>query len=123
MSSYKIYYEDTDCGGVVYHANYLKYCERARSEIFFSRKLSPVQDGAHFVVVSADCKFIQSAQLGDEISVKTRLLTLKNASLELEQSVIKNEQIIFTAKIKLAFVKNLRPQKIPQDLQAFLKEL
>ena len=55
---FRIYYEDTDCGGVVYYANYLKFCERARSELFFQKGLSPHKDNEFFVVKSVMADYI-----------------------------------------------------------------
>ena len=59
----RVYYEDTDTGGVVYHSNYLNFCERARSELFFQRGLSPHKTNAFFVVSHIDAKFIKPAHL------------------------------------------------------------
>ncbi len=56
---YRIYYEDTDCGGVVYYANYLKFCERARSELFFQKGLSPHNNDEFFVVKNVNADYIK----------------------------------------------------------------
>ena len=76
----RVYYEDTDAGGIVYHSNYLKFCERARSEFFFSKNMSPIIDGAHFVVRKMDCDFIFSAKFADVLEVTTTLVEMKKAS-------------------------------------------
>ena len=70
----RVYYEDTDAGGVVYHANYLKFCERARSELFFERGLSPAIDGGHFVVSQIEASFHSPAKLGDTLIVKNSII-------------------------------------------------
>ena len=61
----RIYYEDTDAGGIVYHANYIKYCERARSEMFFDPEVKPFSEDGHFVVSEIRAKFKKPAVLSD----------------------------------------------------------
>ncbi|MEA2029460.1 MAG: thioesterase family protein [Campylobacterota bacterium] len=100
----RIYYEDTDMGGIVYHTNYIKYCERARSEFFFAKESSPTQNGCHFVVKNIQCDFIASARLGDVIEVKSTLLSSKAASAVLNQSIYLQEKKIFDMEILLVFV-------------------
>ena len=85
----RIYYEDTDAGGIVYHTNYIKFCERARSEAFFQAGLDFTKEGGYFVVSSLEAKFIASAVLGDEVFVRTKILELKKASFVLEQEIYK----------------------------------
>lgn len=100
----RVYYEDIDVGGVVYYANYLKYCERARSEAFFNKGLSPVLEESHFVVKKFDANYISSAKLGDELVVKNELLSLKGVSFILKQIVYKDDEKIFEADVTLAHV-------------------
>ncbi|MDD5359222.1 MAG: YbgC/FadM family acyl-CoA thioesterase [Sulfurovaceae bacterium] len=114
----RVYYEDTDAGGVVYHTNYIKYCERARSEIFFENDSSPELDGCHFVVSDITCKFIKSAKLGDILDVKTELLEKKRVSLLLKQTIFIKDEKIFEMQVRVGFVeKNGKITKIPQELQ------
>lgn len=114
----RVYYEDTDVGGVVYHANYIKYCERARSEIFFAKGLSPAINDTHFVVSELECKFYRPAILGDILEIKTELKGLKNASLVLQQSIYKEDKKIFEMQVKLGFVNtDGKITKIPQELK------
>jgi len=120
----RIYYEDTDAGGIVYHTNYLKYCERARSELFFSAGVVPFEgDRSGFVVKSIVADFIGSAKLGDIIEVKSGILVLKRASLSLRQQIFKDSRLIFSADITLAFIKESRPSKIPQKFLALFSQL
>jgi len=100
----RVYYEDIDVGGVVYYANYLKYCERARSEVFFSRGLSPVLEDGHFIVKRFDANYISSAKLGDELEVVNELVNLKAVSFTLKQSIFKGDEKIFEADVVLAHV-------------------
>lgn len=118
----RIYYDDTDAGGVVYHANYLKLCERARSDLFYERGMSPAVNGGHFVVRHLEADFILSAKLGDVIEVKTKLLVLKNASFVLQQDIFKEEEKLFAMTSTLAFVKEGKPCKIDEATKAFLRE-
>ena len=100
----RVYYEDTDLGGVVYHSNYLNFCERARSELFFSQGKSPVLEEGHFVAKSLEADFVKPALFGDVLEVKTELLTLKHASFTLQQTIFRGEEKLFSMKIKLAYL-------------------
>mgnify|MGYP000441091093 CR=1 FL=1 len=100
----RVYYEDTDLGGVVYHSNYLNFCERARSELFFSKGQSPVLEEGHFVAKSLEADFIKSALFADVLDVKTELLSLKHASFTLQQTIYRDEEKLFSMKIKLAYL-------------------
>jgi len=117
----RIYYDDTDAGGVVYHANYLKFCERARSDLFYEKGKSPAVNGGHFVVTHLEAYFIKSAKLGDVIEVKTKLLLLKNASLILQQEVWREEVKLFAMTSTLAYVKEGKPCKIDEETKAFFR--
>ena len=114
----RVYYEDTDVGGVVFYANYFKFCERARSEAFFERGLSPVMQNGHFVVKELTASYNSSAKLGDILHVKTSLVELKKVSFKLHQEVYRDEEKLFEMDITLAFVdfngkiKRLEPQNI-----------
>ncbi len=120
----KVYYEDTDAGGVVYHTNYLKYCERARSELFFSRGLMPFDgENSGFVVRKIEADFLGSAKLGDLIEIKTNILKLKKVSIILKQQIFKEEKEIFNANITLAFIKNSKPSKIPEEFLRVFKNI
>ena len=122
----RIYYEDTDAGGIVYHTNYIKYCERARSEAFFEAGLNFTKESGYFVVSSLEAKFIASAVLGDEVFVRTKILELKKASLVLEQEIYKfddknAEKLLFRATITLAFMKEEKLAKINDEIKKFLE--
>ena len=122
----RIYYEDTDAGGIVYHTNYIKYCERARSEAFFEAGLNFTKEGGYFVVSALEAKFLASAVLGDEVFVRTKLIELKKASLVLEQEIYKfdekdAEKLLFKATITLAFMKEDRLAKISDEIKEFLQ--
>ena len=117
----KVYYEDTDVGGVVYYANYLKFIERARSnmiqELGFSLKSLSEQYDCHFVVKNINCDYIQSAKLEDDLTVQTKFLNVKNASFELEQNIFSNNQLIFKSKVNIVNINSSgKPLRIPQSL-------
>jgi len=122
----RIYYEDTDAGGIVYHTNYIKFCERARSEAFFQAGLNFTKEGGYFVVSSLEAKFIASAVLGDEIYVRSKVLEIKKASIVLEQEIYKFddknvEKLLFRATIMLAFMKEEKLAKINDEIKKFLE--
>jgi acyl-CoA thioester hydrolase len=100
----RVYYEDTDVGGVVFYANYLKFCERARSEAFFLRGLTPILDNGHFVVKDLNASYHASAKLGDLLDVSTSLVEVKKVSFKLHQSVYKDKEKIFEMDITLVFI-------------------
>jgi len=114
----RVYYEDTDAGGIVYHTNYIKYCERARSEIFFSKGMLPtLGERSGFVVRNLKADFLSSASLGDILEVTTTVLTKKRSSITLLQEVLKENQKIFTMEILLVYVNEGKPTRIPQEFQ------
>lgn len=104
----RIYWEDTDAGGIVYHANYLRYMERARTE--FLRTLGLEQrkmhlEGAPVIVVSTiEMKFVRPAVLDDALTVKTRIKLLRRASVIFEQTFVRGEETICTAQVRCASV-------------------
>ncbi|AXH09841.1 acyl-CoA thioester hydrolase [Malaciobacter halophilus] len=120
----RVYYEDTDVGGVVYYANYLKFCERARSELFFKKGLTPhISDMEFFVVKEVDAKYIKPAKFGDLLDVSAKLESKKSASLIMHQEVRRENELLFTARFKLAYLKEFKPAKIPQELfEVFLND-
>lgn len=112
----RVYYEDTDIGGVVYYANYLKFCERARSNIFFEKGLSPHNGDEFFVVKKVEADYKKSATFADVLTVTTKLISKKNASIDVYHEIFREEELLFTAKIKLAYLKNFKPYKIPKEI-------
>lgn len=120
----RVYYEDTDTGGVVYHSNYLNFCERARSDAFFRHGHSPVLKSGHFVAKRVEADYISSAKLGDMLDVKTELLEMKAASFKLLQSVFRDEKKIFELSIVLAYITfEGKPQKITNDVKELILSL
>ena len=116
----RIYYEDTDAGGVVYHTKYLSFCERARSEIFFRHNVNFKEDG--FVVRDIKATFYHPAKLGDLIEVKTKLNNIKKSIVNITQLIYKDNELLFEADIKLVYLKNWQMSSIPQQYKEILNE-
>jgi len=119
----RVYYEDTDAGGIVYHSNYLNFCERARSEYFFSTGKTPVIDGAHFVVRKMECDFIASAKFGDMIEVITKIVELKRSSLKIYQEIKKDGIVLFKTTVLLVLVKDGKIQRLSEDIQKYINSI
>lgn len=111
----RVYYEDVDLGGIVYHSMYLNFCERARSEIFFSAGTSPVQGAYHFVVKHIDADFIASGRFGETLRVDTRMTERRKASFSLLQEVYETESgtKLFSMQVRLACMKGEKVAPIP----------
>jgi acyl-CoA thioester hydrolase len=117
----RVYYEDTDIGGVVYHSNYLNFCERARSQLFFDAGRSPILDGGHFVAKHIEADYLKSAKFGDILELKTALVEIKNASFTLLQQVFRSDEKLFSMKIVLVYLDfEGNMSKIPAEEKAFL---
>jgi len=111
----RVYYEDTDTGGIVYHTNYIKYCERARSEIFFERGMTPtLGDNNGFVVRDIKASFLATSKLGDMLDVTTKIITKKRSSITLLQEVWKEQVKIFSMDVVLVYIDNGKPCRIPE---------
>lgn len=120
----RVYYEDTDCGGIVYHSAYLNFCERARSEVFFIKGLSPVLQNGHFVAKKLEADYISSARLGDELEVSTELVEIRAASFVLLQTIFKERKKIFELNITLAYITfEGKPQKITKEVKQLVESL
>lgn len=120
----RVYYEDTDIGGVVYHSNYLNFCERARSQLFFDAGRSPVLEGGHFVAKHLEADYLKSAKFGDVLEVTTTLIELKNASFTLLQQVFRGEEELFKMRIVLVYIDfSGKVSKIPDLEKEFLSSI
>jgi acyl-CoA thioester hydrolase len=116
--SVKIYYEDTDAGGVVYYANYLKFIERARTEalanIGLSNKKIKEDFGALILVKSCNINYKKSAYLEDELNIRSFVKSITKTSFFMTQFITREKDVIVEAKVHLVFVNNLgKPIKIP----------
>ncbi len=129
----RVYYEDTDAGGVVYYANYLKFYERARSEWLNVLKVDQsrlLSQGVAFVVRKAEIDYIKPARLNDNLQIITRISRLKAVSIDFEQqiSIIKSgfePELINKVKIKVAClnIKKFIPCRIPSQVKEELQRV
>ena len=121
---FRIYYDDTDAEGIVYHANYLKFCERARSEHIFNT-LGPdaFSKESYFVVVGIEAKFKGSAKLADCIEVRSKSVAITDISVVLKQEILLENKVIFVAQVKLVYLQNSKLSKIPQHFKKIFEEL
>jgi acyl-CoA thioester hydrolase len=120
----RVYYEDTDTGGVVYHSNYLNFCERARSEAFFDRGITPVLEKGHFVAKKLNAEYISSAKLGDMLRVESRLIKIKSASFTIKHSIYREDSKIFEMEITLVYISfEGKPQRLESETLKLLKIL
>ena len=120
----RVYYEDTDVGGVVYYANYLKFCERARSELFFSRGLMPYDEEGHFFVKNLQANYISSAKLGDMLDVTSKIVKMGAASFSLHQEVWCEERKLFEMEITLVHVNHSgKIQKLSKAQREFIEDI
>ncbi len=122
--SLRINYEDTDFSGFVYHANYLKFCERARSDYLRHNDIDQkamFAEGAAFVVRRMDCNFLAPARFEDELTVETEFKEMAGARFELFQTVRRNQTKLFTAAVTVVLIdSNGRPKRITPELASLL---
>ena len=117
----KVYYEDTDAGGVVYYANYLKFIERARTEALaklgFNNKRIKEDFGSLIVVKSCNIEYKISAYLEDELSIRSFIKSITKTSFFMSQFISRGEDLIAEAKVHLVFVNTKgKPMRIPESL-------
>ena len=122
----KVYYEDTDSGGVVYYANYLKFLERARTEALFSIGFSnkKVQDTFDSLIIVKSCNidYKKSAHLEDQLTVRSFVKSISKTSFLMNQIITKDKEVIVEAQVHLVFVnKEGKPVKIPDEIYSKFK--
>jgi len=110
----RVYFEDTDIGGIVYHSKYINFCERARSEVLFKNGLSPfdLATNSGYIVSSLNCNFIKTATLGDILEVKTTVKSTSKVKFTLLQEIFKENEKIFEMEILLVYLKNGKPARL-----------
>ncbi len=126
----RVYYEDTDAGGVVYYANYFRFAERARTELL--RNLGVEQSelaadgGLLFAVRRCTADFLQPARLDDCLEVRTRILEISGATVAAEQQVWREDERLFLLTVKLACLNtspSRRPVRVPASLRVSLESV
>jgi acyl-CoA thioester hydrolase len=119
-----VYYEDTDITGVVYHANYLKYCERARSEILGAERLYQIhqQENLSFVVYQAEMNFRRGAVLGDRLEVQTQPNLTSPYRIQFLQNIMRSsdQQLLVKVVIELVCIRQEKPVPIPDWIKEHL---
>jgi acyl-CoA thioester hydrolase len=126
----RVYYEDTDFSGVVYHASYLRFLERGRTE--FLRALGIEHRGSfanggaggfHFVVRAMSIAFLKPALMDDVLSIATQLSAIGGASIEMAQEIRRGDDVLLTAKVRIAVIAGGKARRIPVEVLAKLKAL
>ncbi|PPC83176.1 MAG: tol-pal system-associated acyl-CoA thioesterase [Methylotenera sp.] len=123
----RVYYEDTDAGGVVYHSRYLNFMERARTEWLraagFAQSALREQEQVLFVVHSMQLQFKKPARLDDQLQVVSRLIEMKRGSFSCQQQILCGETILIEAQVKVACVDAdlFKPTGIPARLKIALE--
>jgi acyl-CoA thioester hydrolase len=121
----RVYYEDTDFSGVVYHANYLRFLERGRTE--FLRAAGIDQSSLHaegaglaFAVRRMTIDYLRPAVMDDVLLVETHTAEVRGASLTLAQRILRRDEVLVTADVRVAAIAAGRPARIPDDLRSVL---
>ena len=123
----RVYYEDTDFSGVVYHASYLRFMERGRTELLRALGLSQGEIMAGkagevfgFAVRAMSVEFLKPARMDDLLTIETRADAIGGASMDLDQRVLRGDEVLITAKVRIACVANGKPARIPKAVRAAL---
>lgn len=123
----RVYYEDTDFSGVVYHASYLRFLERGRTEFLRARGIEHQKSfanggggGFHFVVRAMAIDFLKPARMDDMLGVTTLISATGGASIEMWQEIHRTAEVILTAKVKIAVVSGGKAVRIPPQIMAKL---
>ena len=125
----RVYYEDTDAGGVVYYGNYLKYFERCRTEwlraLGVDQSALEREQGLQFVVVRAEVEYLRSARLDDELVIEARVAELGRCSIVFNQLALRAGDVLARARIRIACVDAQRrqPARLPQLLRSRIGSL
>jgi len=118
----RVYWEDTDAGGVVFYANYLKFFERARTEWLRSlgveQSALQAQTGAIFVVADVQLRYLAAAKLDDLIQVTVKVVAQRQASMQLEQQAWRGDTLLAQGRVRVGCVQaaSLRPRRMPEQV-------
>ena len=127
--SIRIYFEDTDSGGVVYHSNYLKFMERARTEWLRSLNLNQAdlkkKDKIMFVVTKVNIDYKKAAQFNDALDIETSVDNIGASKVDLTQNIMKNSELYTSAKVSIACIhsETFKPQRIPKLIKQQMETL
>ena len=123
----RVYYEDTDTAGIVYYANYLKFAERARTELLRAAGIEQTDllenHKIGFVVRKCEANFLQPASLDDLLTVKTSIVDMNRASLTMQQNIFCGEDLLVKLEVKIAVVgEGMKPTRLPDFIRAALSD-
>jgi len=125
----RVYYEDTDTGGVVYYANYLRFFERARTEWLraagFGQQQLAAEQGLQFVVARIECDYKRPARLDDVIAIDVRVTQAGRASVVFEQTARRGDEVLALARVRAGCVdtKSLAPKAMPAPMLEAMKSM
>lgn len=124
----RVYYEDTDFSGIVYHANYLRYCERGRSDCLRllgidQSRLHREEGGLAFAVRRMEIDFRRPAVMDDVLEIETRIVDAGGASLTMDQAVMRDGTALVGVRVAVACIRDGRPSRIPAPLREALKQM
>ena len=118
----RVYYEDTDFSGVVYHASYLRFFERGRPEFIRSCGIDQQalhrETGVYFVVRRMAVDWLKPALMDDELVVETKAVKFGGASMELSQRILRGDEVLTTAEVLVVILKEGRPTRLPDSIRA-----
>jgi acyl-CoA thioester hydrolase len=121
----RVYYEDTDFSGRVYHASYLRFLERGRTEWLrrrgFAHRDLAETSGVLFVVRSLQIEYLAPAMMDDLLTVETSVAAVRGASIEFKQRILRSDKELVTAEVLVASIRDGRPARIPADLRRRLQ--
>lgn len=124
----RIYWEDTDAAGIVYYANYLRFLERGRSDLVRGAGINQAElldtEGITFPVRRFEIEYLRPARLDDQIEIRTRIKKISGASMDMDQDILRSEEAIVLAKVRLACVgPSGRPLRLPDFIRTALNKL
>lgn len=122
QSSYRVYYEDTDAGGIMYHGNFINFCERGRSDLLRELNLPSSQVGEKlkigFVVRHLDADYLKMVKLDDLLTVETSVISMKNSSFLMKQVINCQNSTVFSMDVTLVCIDlKGKPTRIPEELR------
>lgn len=123
----RVYYEDTDAGGVVYHASYIRYAERGRTEMMRASGFEHVQmlkdTGIGFAVVSIKADYRIPARLDDQLVIKTHISRMGGASMDMKQDIYRENELLTEMTVTLVCIdQNFKAVRLPQPVRDLYKE-
>ena len=127
----RVYYEDTDTAGIVYYANYLRFIERARTEVLrlcgvdqYKLMSGPAEERVSFVVTRCEIDYLVPAKLDDIIEVRTRIVRLRGASIHMQQDIWRGDELLIKSLVKAACLNhNDLPTRLPKNFVNRAREL